>query len=273
MNYVLYREGFGVYISKTIAEYSKTGIKAFHNKSVLPDDADYVFRWGTTSNIPGNQRKVVNPAVAIHRVYDKMNFRKLTADNGLAPKTWLTLADYIKDGGMAPVIVRRAQHERSENITLCNSVEAVMKTCEALGKGNYYISEYIKKDREFRVFMVSGKVAWLIEKHPKNKDDVTWGCVEQGNFEYVGWGDWPLYVVENAIRSFNLSKLDFGAADIIVKDGKAYTLEINTGPEVTPYYIECISKCFDYIVKNGKDQLPTDKFLNWRDVIHPAIGR
>jgi glutathione synthase/RimK-type ligase-like ATP-grasp enzyme len=287
MAYIMYRNEFGVYISKEIAKISETGIKAFKNTDKLPADDDFLFRWGTTSNAPGHERKVINEAKAIHETADKRTFRAKMAKEGLAPRTWLTLEEWASDfreekpgvmGPYLPVIIRKAKHERSEGLVLCTTFPQVCKTAEELGKGNYYISEYIEKDREFRVFVCQGKIAWIIEKFPENKKEVSWGCTndeDESYFEYVAWSEWPLDVAENAIRSFNLSNLHFGAVDIISKKGKAYALEINTGPEVTPYYIKCIAKCFDYIVKNksGK-RMPTEEadFKDWKKLIHPAIG-
>jgi glutathione synthase/RimK-type ligase-like ATP-grasp enzyme len=277
MAYIMYRNEFGVYISKEIAKESKEGIKAFKNTDKLPADDDYLFRWGTTSNAPGQNRKVINEAKAIHETSDKRTFRQKLAEKGLAPRTWLTLEAWAKEQ-VLPVIIRPSKHERSEGLILCKNLIEVVKAGEKLGQGNYYISEYIQKDREFRVFVCQGKIAWMIEKFPEDKKEISWGCTndeDESYFEYIAWSEWPLEVAENAIRSFNLSNLHFGAVDIISKDGKAYALEINTGPEMTPYYIKCTAKCFDYIVKNksGKRMETSEEdFKDWKKLIHPAIG-
>lgn len=280
MSYLLYRTDFGVAVCKEIVHTSKTGLKACYNKDPLPHDAEYVFRWGTTSNLPGDP-KVVNSAKSIHRVYDKAAFRKELSDAGLAPKSWLSFSDYLETmmdlNAPTPVIVRKNHHSRSEDLDLCSTIKETSKVCEKHGKGNYYISEFIQKEREFRVFFCQGRIAWMIEKFPEDKKSVSWGCVSDDDdsyFEYVAWSEFPMKVAENALESAKLSKLDFGAVDVVVdKEGNAFTLEINTGPEVTPYYAKTICKCFDYIVENGKETIPVTDYSTWKNVMHPAVWK
>ena len=171
-----------------------------------------------------------------------------------------------------PIIIRPAEHQRSEDLYFCNDPWEVM---DAIAKipGPYYITEYIKKTNEYRVFITSGRVAWVIEKLPKNKDDVSWGCIQEGDFEYVAWDDWNINVVSNAIAAFNTSDLDFGAVDVILSaDNDAFTLEINTAPFLTEYFARTIGKTFKYIVENGRDRFPIREIKNWKDAIHPAVS-
>ena len=278
MSYLLYRTDFGVAVCKEIVHYTTTGLEARYNQNPLDPDAKYVFRWGTTSNLPGNP-KVINTAKAIHRVYDKAAFRMVLSDAGLAPKSYLSVGEYL--GAMEnfekpiAVIVRKNFHSRSEDLDFCATRVDVAKACEKYGKGNYYISEFIDKTREFRVFFCQGRIAWVVEKHPEDKKSVSWGCVDDEDdsyFEYVPWSEIPMSLAENALKAAAHSKLDFGAVDVVMdKEGRAFTLEINTGPQVTPYYAKCICKCFDYIVTNGPGDIPVKDYSTWKNVMHPAI--
>jgi glutathione synthase/RimK-type ligase-like ATP-grasp enzyme len=239
----------------------------------VPASATHIIRWGTTTNLPESAKKrtIFNKASAIHQTSDKATFRKLMSDHGLAPKTWLTLADLQKEEEVAnAVIVRPRNHERSEGIHLCSNL-AQLKTATSKVK-DYYISEYIPKTNEYRAFVVQGKIIMLWEKQPKNKNDVSWGCVEEGSFKYIAWSKWPLKVAEVAVKAFNLSTLDFGAVDIIYKDNKAYALEINTAPEVWPYYGERFAAAFKYMIEKGHDRLKTAKFGDWKDMAHPSLS-
>ncbi len=76
-----------------------------------------------------------------------------------------------------------------------------------------------------------------------------------------------------AIESFNLSTLDFGAVDVIIKGDKAYTLEINTAPEVWHYYGARLAEAFHYIIKNNnRNRIPVKKYDDWKKVAHPSLS-
>jgi glutathione synthase/RimK-type ligase-like ATP-grasp enzyme len=162
------------------------------------------------------------------------------------------------------------------DLNVCERLSDIYRACQKYDK--YYISEYIKKDKEWRVFVVSGRVAAVVEKIPVDPDEVSWGCVEQGQFRYVPWTEWPLFVTQKAVDAFLMSGLDFGAVDVIScsaglsEPNRAYVLEINTAPELTPYYIKTMTKCFDYIVRNGKGMLPIIETGDFKGVIHPAVS-
>lgn len=247
----------------------------------VPKGTNWLVRWGTTTKLPAANDKanVINFASAIIETSDKGTFRAKAHKAGLTPKTWLTFDELAKDEeGAEAVIIRSRHHERSEGINLCKTpaqAEAAIKKITAKGDA-YYISEYVKKDREFRVFVANGRAFMVFEKKPRNKADVSWGCVEEGALEYVNWSEWPLHVVENAIKAFNLSKLHFGAVDVIEKAGKAYFLEINTAPEVWPYYGQRFADVFKWMFKKGtgakaREPIAIKNFKDWKNLIHPAI--
>lgn len=243
----------------------------------VPKNAEWVIRWGTTTLLPNPKTKVLNKAKAINETFNKGVFRKKLADNGLASRTWLSLgafrADpYICDKG---VIVRPVHHQRGNNLHFAlydEEVEAAVNKC--IGEGGYYISEFIKKDEEYRVFISQGRVVTVWSKHPRRKSDISWGCVSQGEFHYVNWGAWPLAVCENAIKSFNLSRLDFGAVDVMVKNGVPYCLEINTAPEVWPYYGKRLGECLKWAIENNPDRetIKCQGYDDWKKIIHPALS-
>lgn len=273
MNYILRRKGMGdqsMPIAAGIAD-----VKIFVNKQdVLPPTAEYVFRWGTIGMIPEGA-KVVNQAKAIEKVSDKRAFRLLLAQHGLSMPTYGKLEDYLlTDPQIAQesVLIRPATHSRSEDMFFCTALSEVVKAIKEIN-GQYYISNFIKKKNEYRVFVAQNRLVWMIKKHPKSEDDLTWGCVEEGNFEYIGWSDWPKELARVALESMKLSGLDFGAIDIIEdKDGKFYTLEINTAPWLSPYYAKCFGKVVKHVIANGKEHFPDAESYDWKKIIHPAIG-
>lgn len=272
-NYIVRCNGVGPKSCPAIAELA--GMKVVNvSEESLPADAEMIFRWGTITSLP-NGPKVVNKKSALETSGDKRGFRITLSDAGLAPKTFGSLDDLLINSPQWPsgaLLVRPAHHKRSEGMYLCKSPQELLKAIKDID-GRYYISEFVNKQKEFRVFVAQNRVVWMIEKHPKSADEISWGCVEDGNFDYVGWSEWPKKVVKVALESMKLSGLDFGAVDILVdEDGRALVTEINTAPWLSPYYIKCIAKVFSYIVKNGRDHFPDTENLDWQSVIHPAIG-
>jgi len=234
---------------------------------------DTVIRWGTTRRIP-NGPKIINKVKAIQETSEKGTFRKKVGDAGHAPKTWLSVEEwalYALEHGVQPVIVRPLVHQRSEGLILANNL-AEVRSAVAEFAGGYYISEYIAKEKEYRVFIAQGRPFIVVEKMPQDRNAVSWGCVEQGSFEYIAWEDWPQSVVECAVNSFNLSGLDFAAIDIISKDDQAYFLEANTAPEILGYYGASFAKVFKHMLANGRERIPVTSFANWKNIIHPGMS-
>lgn len=290
MAVILRRRKLGRTSCKEISRLSRTGIVSVRNDKPFPADHDIVFRWGTTSNLPYKPRITINESNAIHWVADKATSRKLMADAGLSPKTWLDFNRFDEDeiiydaeDGLAffsldedkSYIVRPSAHAQGRNVHHCKSLSDVVEATDLYGKGNYYISEFIDKKSEFRVFVVSGRVACVAKKTPSDPSAIAWNVAQGGRFDNVRWGEWPIEAVRVAIEAFKLSGLDFGGVDVMVDaDGKAYVLEINSAPSLTsPYRQECMAKCFDWIVEKGKMHFDDVVGTTWRDYIHPAVAK
>jgi D-alanine-D-alanine ligase-like ATP-grasp enzyme len=79
-------------------------------------------------------------------------------------------------------------------------------------------------------------------------------------------------VIRNAIRAVELAGLDFGAADVIVDGtGKAYTLEVNTAPWLSPYYAKQIGLALKYMIAGGKtEKIDPSEMTDWKKAIHPC---
>jgi hypothetical protein len=296
---LLRRRKLGLGSCNGIKAFSETGIDWVRNDKLALrgnapiNNADFVFRWGCTSNLPF-KATIVNEAKAIHYVADKRQFRMDTAEKGIAPKSWGSHEDYcdwaFKDWDhMGPadddnlgtqdrvhkVIVRRSTHHQGRYLDVCTTHRDLEVTCNKYGEGNYYISEYIPKVAEYRVFFVQGRVVWVARKTPANPDAVAWNVAKGGRFDNVRWDEWPLKTIRIAREAFLMSGLDFGGVDVMVdKDNNPYVLEINSAPSQTsPYRQECTAKAFDYIVRNqSKEAIPvTEERGGYRKFVHPAI--
>lgn len=271
MAIILRRRKLGRTSCEEIAKLSPN-LKVVRNDRAKQEDfvgQNWVFRWGCTSTVPASN--VVNTASAIHQVNDKLGFRRILNDAGLCPPTWFNImeVDYTK----APFIVRPSVHSRGRHCYYAVGLNEANNFAYLCGD-NYYISEYIPKVAEYRVCVVQGRVAWVAKKTPSNPDDIAWNVANGGRFDNVRWNEWNLRAVRVAVEAFNLSKLDFGGVDVMVApDGHCYILEINSAPSLTsPYRQECMAKCFDWIVNNGKKRIPLIEGRGgYRKFIHPAV--
>jgi glutathione synthase/RimK-type ligase-like ATP-grasp enzyme len=264
--YMVRRKKLGKTSCGAVEKFSTTGIKVYRNDVVLPP-ADLVFRWGCTSNVPC--KYVVNKSEAIHLVSDKTLFRGRLDVAKLCPKTWFHL-----DTVEFPAIVRPQYHAQGRNLIVVNNEPQLKEAIRKVGPG-WYASEIIDKVSEYRVFVVSGRAVWVASKTPADPKAIAWNVARGGKFTNVRWDDWPLKAVKVSIEAFKLSGLDFGGVDVMVDAaGKAYVLEINSAPSQTSEYRQqCMTKAFDYIVKNGKQEIPLiDERGGYRKFIHPAIA-
>lgn len=269
---------------------SCNGIKQFSTKigSVIrndkpfPNDTSLVIRWGTTSNVPC--RNVINTAEAIHRVGDKAGFRKVLMrhwEESAVPENTKTLCPYTYFDGdndaedyPFPLVVRPAVHSQGRNVHLVRTDLEMALATQQCGAG-WYASPFIDKVSEYRVTFVQGRVCWVAKKTPGNPQDVAWNVARGGRFDNVRFDDWPLKAIRISLEAFLLSGLDFGAVDVMLDaDGRPYVIEINSAPSQTsPYRQECMAKCFDYLIDNGKAVLPvTTERGGWKKFVHPAIS-
>ena len=274
---LLRRRKLGLTSCREISGMSQQGVGFIRNDKPWPVGEDVCIRWGTTSNIPNGVR-VVNSAAGIHRVADKRGFRKMLSDAGLCQKTHLEFETAWHDVPDVtwPVVIRKKTHAQGRGLWVASNYQELSRICQPLGQGNYYFSQLIPKVAEYRVLVAQGRVVWVAQKTPGNPDDVAWNVNQGGRFDNVRWDGWPPAVIENALASWELSKLHFGGVDVMVDaEGKAYCLEINSAPSQTsPYRQSCMAKTFDWMLLNDKlnrREFEPTQHRTWKDSIHPAL--
>jgi len=144
----------------------------------------------------------------------------------------------------------------------------------------WYASELIDKVAEYRVYVVSGRVATVARKTPYDPNAVAWNVAQGGRFDVVRWGDWPLEVCRVAVESFkHIEGLDFAGVDVIVdEDGRAYVIELNSAPSLpllsdgsVSYRQKCVAKCFKWMEDHGKERMDYQLEQGWRGYVHPSI--
>lgn len=126
-----------------------------------------------------------------------------------------------------PVVGRPDYHRKGRHFYLCNGP---LEAEQALRRGATHFTEYIPNAREFRVHIVNGKSIKISEKLgggiTKNYDSGARFYYPE-NFNHKRS---LRRVAREAVASLGL---DFGAVDLLYRNGEFYVLEVNTAPCLT----------------------------------------
>ena len=189
---IIRRHGLGKTSTEGIVEASNSDISVVRSDKELPESNIYI-RWGCTSTVPYKD-KVINSSKAIHRVFDKAGFRQQCADVGIAPQTWPhgsrnpELGIHLMGGG---VIYRPRTHAQGKHLYHCQSWEE-LEHAESKHPEGGYISVYVPKLAEMRVFVMQGRVVWMANKEIGDKSQIAWNHAQDGGavFKNIRWGSW-----------------------------------------------------------------------------------
>jgi glutathione synthase/RimK-type ligase-like ATP-grasp enzyme len=271
MYYILRRRGLGKTSCDAIAANSKHGIQVVRNdQGTVPNDAKLIIRWGCTSNVPRGAT-ILNKVKSIHWVSNKAQSRVELQEVGIpVPRT---LVRDEKPDPKKAYIVRPEHHHQGRNLFLCRTAEEINEAVEKCGFGAY-ISEYIPKIREYRVYVVNGRVAAVAEKIPEDPKAIGWNHALGATFNNVKWRAWPIAGCQLAIAAAKVSGLDFTGVDIMEgPDHQFYVLELNSAPSLTSGYRQKVfAKVFDWIIEEGNEYMDYDVYKpSWKTLIHPAL--
>lgn len=241
-----------------------------------PNNYNLLIRWGSRAPAPFDEEtqtfnRINNLAIA----QNKLRFRQQVGN--LAPPTYHTIQAWQLDGMVLPVVVRPWHHTQGQHFHLCNTLDEVRNAAFRLagGQRQFYITQYIKKAREYRVFVWEDKAVWVAEKTPNDREAPIWSHQINTVLTNVRWSAWPLQSVLKAVEATHRCGLDFGAVDVIEdQEGNAYVLEANTAPGVESFYrSRCMQQVLQHTLENGISRpyfRPTPG-NTWRHYIHPAI--
>lgn len=266
---LLRRPGWGVDLGKVCNLVSGKIKSMKHIRAKDVEGCTHIIQWGMGGvKIP--DVPVINTTDAIKKVSNKSGFRRTMMDHyaetgeQLCPFTYFN-TQFAEDFDDVNVIVRPRNHKQGEDLYHCETMEDVRDAARKCGKG-YYISDYIPKVDEYRVYIVAGKIFALSKKVVEDRDAIAWNHAG-GECEFVNvrWDDWPIAVANVATNAFALSGLDFGGVDVMVDaDGEAYVLEINSAISLPmledgdcfidriSYHQKAMIKCLEWLVE-GKD--------------------
>jgi glutathione synthase/RimK-type ligase-like ATP-grasp enzyme len=276
MNIILRRRKLGRTSCREISNWCPTiPVRNDLVMKKVKEPVDWLIRWGCTSQMEA--KHTVNKVKDIQLVNNKTECRKVLGQvehkgKQIIPTTWFSFEEWQKEKQL-PVIVRPNHHAQGRKLYFCNTEELVFKACKLCGN-QAYISSYIPKQKEFRIFVMQGRVVWVAEKTPENPNAIAWNVAKGGTFTNVRWSDWPLKGCRIALKAMEAVSLDFGGVDIMQCNNDFYVLEINSAPSQTsPYRQKCTGLAIKSLIEtnNNKYESPL-KINSYKDCIHPAIN-
>jgi len=255
-----------------------------------------VVRWGCTATLPPSISSrltgqvfdipsdvpVLNTAQAISRVGNKLGFVQQMKENNIDPMNSQSFSSRTSLGSsdpQFPLILRPMTHAQGRNVVKCNDYSE-LEACltRPCFRDGWYARPFVNKVKEYRVYVMHGRVVTVAEKTPENPSAIAWNVAQGGRFDVVRWDDWPIHACDLAIKAFHLSGLDFSGVDVMLdEEGQAYVIELNSAPSLpfnsdgsTSYRHKVMAKAFKWVKENGKETEETGT-SGWRDVIHPSI--
>lgn len=219
MNFLLYARQ-GSVTGQRLADY--LGIERGREG---PDERpDFMIRWGSRSTVPYvPDRNTINRLTALNGAAGRLAQMRTMAAAGVSVPRYGT-----DPYGMGrPLIARRDDGEQTFGGRDIRFIERQYDVPEA----DFY-TEYIDKDREFRVHVIAGRIAKVAEKIPNDgdaRDQVVWNY--DNGFRFINpQAEVPDRVQLTAIAAVGAFGLDFGAVDVILEGRNPYVLEVNTAP-------------------------------------------
>lgn len=213
---------------------------------------DVIIRWGCRQPInDGIERVIYNKGTAIELATDKKKSRKFLLEKGVSCPKLVGLSNT-----QFPVIARPSKHAKGKNfVVLKNATEftAHYNTHESSG---WYYSEFIDKQYEYRVHTAHGKVLEVMRK-PKG-NGIAWNRAVTGEaFIRVPREEYNTTphihkVCLEALKATKEIGLDFSGVDVIVLNGTAFVLELNTSPTLnsSPHVTERYAKYFNWLARS-----------------------
>lgn len=244
------------FIKQYYREFTNNNIETLNKLPFFSAVNSVVIRWGTREELETDNRTIVyNQSKAIANATDKKLSRQLFIDNNVSCPVLITPENY--DESHLPIIARPLVHSKGKNFVVLNNFSDFENHYNRNNEGWYY-SNFIDKQREFRVHCAHGKVLVVMEKSNPNNGNLAWNRAQNDTepFTYVPWEQIDEQnlkcVLVEALKATAAVGLDMSGVDVMLANGNAYVLECNTAPTLntSPYVAERWGKYFDWLFRN-----------------------
>lgn len=235
--------------AKALADALGGKVLRLENSVYRQRPGDIVINWGNSRGSARLDEMLNGEGTA--RASNKLYFFAMMNDHaeGIVPEYWTSKED-IPDEAF-PIVCRTVLDGHS-GVGI-----VIAETRSELVDAPLYV-KYIKKQQEYRVHVGRGQgshaVYEVIAVQRKARDrnvpdhEVNWSVRNHKNgFNFVRNGfNTPNQVTEVARKALEVSRLDFGAVDVVYneKQDKAYVLEINTAPGLEGQTVEDYKEFF-----------------------------
>ena len=186
-----------------------------------------VVRWGNRVELPMQGCVIYNTAAAVGNAANKKRAREILQKAGIDIPKLVTPQNF--ENSDLPIIARPSYHFAGKNVVILKTKDDFLSHYKINNNKGWYYSKVIWKDREIRVHCAHGKVLLALDKSkPKDKNCIAWNLADNEVWTVIPWEKYVYNWCKKALAALEALGLDFGAVDMVIKDGKSYVLEVNT---------------------------------------------
>lgn len=222
-------------------------------------------RWGNRIEADTDKSSIIyNKSEGIANATNKKLSRQLFIKNKVRTPQLVTPTD-VKSTQF-PIIARPSTHAKGKNFVTLKNVDDFTKHYNANEKNGWYYSEFINKEREFRVHCAHGKVLGVMEK-ARGSDNIAWNRAVTGEaFTRIAQKDYIFSICFQALKAVKTLGLDFAGVDVLLLGKEGFVLEVNTSPTLnsSDFISDQYAKYFDWLNASDKrrDHWDFTKFEN-----------
>ena len=217
----------------------------------------------------------VNTAQMVCLMNDKVKTRQILIENNISvPKTYFSKDEMLNNQVNFPLIGRKTRHSQGRRMKILRRKRDIVRD-----RSSTYWSEFIPKDREFRVFVFFGYILGICEKIPNDPKAIAWNnSLGNGIFETMKRENFPLDVSLLALKATHVLGIDFAAVDIMSKEQNNYILELNSGPTCSEHRQFLFARAFKWLIKQIEKSATKPNYFNlpnrvdnYKDILHPCV--
>lgn len=213
----------------------------FPHGNTPPKKGGYLLvRWGSSKSpeIEERFRVVINPAKAVREASLKIQTMPLLREEGVRIPDFSTSYKELWEQGIRTLVGQTARHTEGRGFLYYNNIPP-----EKLKEERDYYLKYIEGEefrvlRAFNEFLLYRRVprrSGAVNPHCRSSKD---GWILRRVSPKERWKD----VWEQAMKACKVVGLQIAGVDVRLHDGKAYILEINTGPRLNVFRAEFLRK-------------------------------
>lgn len=247
--------------------YGEANVEKFQRKPIIDLSLANrkTIRWGNRIEAETAKDSIVyNKSEAIAKATNKKLSREIFEKEKVRCPRLVTPTS-VKESDY-PIIARPSTHAKGKNFIVLKTREQFVNHYNTHAQQGWYYSQFIDKQREFRVHCAHGKILAVMEK-AKGGDNIAWNRAVTGEpFTRISQSDYIFSICFQALKAVKVLGLDFAGVDVLLMGKEGYVLEVNTSPTLnsSEHVSEQYAKYFDWLNRSEKrrDHWDFTKFEN-----------